>query len=619
MTCQEKPNIWRVYKGMEIHDAYDEATAGDAIEVGPGSYTTALTITKVLNLVSTDGPEVTTITRSNETPITAGGAFTIDGFTINVDAPDAARTCLICTTFSPNIKNCIFNQTTLGTAGYGVTVTTGAPTIDSYVFGAGFEEAITQADGDTVIRDCTISSGATAGVSITDGLLYISRTKVSIAGTGLRTITNDGIIWADHCDITGTVIDCNVAANCGIFVDCCSYNDVTNAGTFVDLTGCREYNLAAAGDAAINDWVYVDANDQIKKADASDLAKMPAIGVVVYKPTTTTAKVKNYGYLYCSSEPWTENWSTGVGVEWFVDDTTAGEATRTMPAVWPQRVGVVVSDVSTMGRFKILIGDNLGLINTNIYDYTYLTPMQGASAYDAPAYADETTEANEATADDMTLWPLVPVAGDAYYFGAHREFTILNLTVGTVGAGGNVCDWEYWNGAWVALSGVTDSTDAFNNTGTNTVTFDAPVDWLTTNDGGNLPADCYWIRAISTTAGTQSLGTQAWTNAVDCDDWVYITTTDDTAAPALATVAETMPAIGVVVEKMATDDQIRVKTSGKYAQETKGWTAGDEAWISNTTVGDIVNVCPVMGVVQKVADVKADPGGAGDVLVLEIT
>jgi hypothetical protein len=139
--------------------------------------------------------------------------------------------------------------------------------------------------------------------------------------------------------------------------------------------------------------------------------------------------------------------------------------------------------------------------------------VAGARAYDhsGPTYTDETTEANNADANDMTLLPATPAVNDAYYFGYASVWDWLTLNVGTAGAGTWTLTWEYWNGSsWVVLSEVHDTSNGFRVSGMNSVKFNRPGDWANRDvDGTTL----YWIRGRVTnysSVTTQPLGTQAW-------------------------------------------------------------------------------------------------------------
>lgn len=54
-----------------------------------------------------------------------------------------------------------------------------------------------------------------------------------------------------------------------------------------------------SGDAA-GDWVYISAANTVAKADADDTAKLPVIGVIVSKPTTTSCVVQTTGQVTLS-------------------------------------------------------------------------------------------------------------------------------------------------------------------------------------------------------------------------------------------------------------------------------------------------------------------------------
>ncbi|MBA7650253.1 hypothetical protein ES703_58056 [subsurface metagenome] len=141
--------------------------------------------------------------------------------------------------------------------------------------------------------------------------------------------------------------------------------------------------------------------------------------------------------------------------------------------------------------------------------------VDGAIAADGMVETDETTEANNATVNDMTLLPAVPLVDDAYYFGLASLWDFLCLNIGTAGAGVWTIVWEYWNGtAWVALpAGYNDTSNGFRNGSKQSLTFSRPGDWATLVI---LTLDLYWVRArvsAYTSVTTQPLGTQAWIGA----------------------------------------------------------------------------------------------------------
>ena len=144
--------------------------------------------------------------------------------------------------------------------------------------------------------------------------------------------------------------------------------------------------------------------------------------------------------------------------------------------------------------------------------YDLIIVVSGAEAYvHTGSYTDETTAAQNATTNDMTLLPAVPAQNDAYYFGFDKLFDVMTLNIGTPGGGVWTITWEYWNGVWTALSGVTDGTTGFTAaSGSHDVSFTRPGDWATTVVNAITK---YWIRArvsAYTSITTQPKGTQSW-------------------------------------------------------------------------------------------------------------
>jgi len=132
---------------------------------------------------------------------------------------------------------------------------------------------------------------------------------------------------------------------------------------------------------------------------------------------------------------------------------------------------------------------------------------------DPPTDTDETTETNNATANDMHLLPSPGAVGDGFYFGLANPFDWLCLNIGTPGVGTWTITWKYWNGTtWTALPLKYDETNHFRAAaGKHWVHLDGrPGDWAQyTISGYNL----YWIKGECTSytdMTTQPLGTQAW-------------------------------------------------------------------------------------------------------------
>lgn len=129
------------------------------------------------------------------------------------------------------------------------------------------------------------------------------------------------------------------------------------------------------------------------------------------------------------------------------------------------------------------------------------------------ARVDKTTEANQATANDMPLLPAADVTSGSWFASA-QQFAGIELKIGTAGAGTYTLAWEYYTTAatWSSLT-VTDPSTHFKNTaGTYHLTFTPPTDW---GKGTFDSIEGYWIRAryVSGTVTTNPLGTRAYINA----------------------------------------------------------------------------------------------------------
>ena len=116
---------------------------------------------------------------------------------------------------------------------------------------------------------------------------------------------------------------------------------------------------------------------------------------------------------------------------------------------------------------------------------------------DNGSFTDETSNANSSTNDDMSLLPVVPVVNeDRYLFGHTEKFDSLKLELSTIGTGGFTITWQYWNGAWTNLTGVSDGTNSFSSSGLNIVSWIIPGDWATSTEGGLGPF--FYVRAAYT-------------------------------------------------------------------------------------------------------------------------
>lgn len=139
--------------------------------------------------------------------------------------------------------------------------------------------------------------------------------------------------------------------------------------------------------------------------------------------------------------------------------------------------------------------------------------LAGAVADDGGVQTDQTSAANNTTANDVIVLPAVPAVNDAFYWGfSSNILDTIRINIGTNGAGTWTIVWEYWNGSiWTGLSNVSDGTNGFRaGTGNKEVDFDRPSNWALTTV---KTISAYWIRSrvsAYTSVTTQPKGTQAW-------------------------------------------------------------------------------------------------------------
>jgi len=145
---------------------------------------------------------------------------------------------------------------------------------------------------------------------------------------------------------------------------------------------------------------------------------------------------------------------------------------------------------------------------------TSVNAVGGAVAHDEDGVdSDETTEANEATADDMTLLQADGAIPDWYALGYAGLFDGVVLNVSTVGADITLDTLEYskGGGSWGTLTPIVNQLNDYETLGKRWFTFVRPGDWAVDTYAGI--ADKYWIKFKASAVGgsfVQPLGAQAW-------------------------------------------------------------------------------------------------------------
>ena len=199
-----------------------------------------------------------------------------------------------------------------------------------------------------------------------------------------------------------------------------------------------------------------------------------------------------------------DNTGTEVGSTLINSYYNGGYGYNTLSLYFP--TSVVPWNTSTV--YSLVLN---GISGLNWLGTTAATAMSGAIT---SAGVDETTAANNATIDDMTLPD--GSLNSTYYFGSTYDFDKLTINISTPGVGAWAIVWEYWNGnGWSPLLNVVDNTSYFMApAGNHDVTFTIPTDW-TTSVLAPVATSQMWIRArvsSSTSITTAPLGAQSWVN-----------------------------------------------------------------------------------------------------------
>lgn len=92
------------------------------------------------------------------------------------------------------------------------------------------------------------------------------------------------------------------------------------------VPGSTPQTYACPSGASVRDAVYISGSDAVDLADASDPAKMPAIGFIATKPTATTCTIQDEDELGGFTVPLTP------GARYYISQTTPGGITTTVPS-----------------------------------------------------------------------------------------------------------------------------------------------------------------------------------------------------------------------------------------------------------------------------------------------
>lgn len=358
MIAKEEPRTYLVHDGMKIGDGItDIAAIGDAsdtnrylIRVFTGEYAEAVTMAQYVDLIGESNQSVV-ISQATGAVITCAANSKIKSVRVELTAASGGDDGIYANNIAAYIEDVVVVVTNAAGGNFGICAegTGGFEIHDSIVTCDNVSDYPIYANGSgtQVIYDSELINTDTAGY----GILVGSAVTLSSFNNKLR--SDEGFDLVSHAN--------TVVLSYGDDFTSVNWSGIT--GLFADLTGCRLY--ACASGLEIGEWVYVSADDTVALSDSDDLTKMPSIGVINYKPTTTTCYVKQYGYYYDANANSGHGDAFVAGDEYWISGTP-GEITTTMPGVWPQMAGVAASTQ----RFKVIIGENLGLVHCNEYTCT---------------------------------------------------------------------------------------------------------------------------------------------------------------------------------------------------------------------------------------------------------
>jgi len=282
---------------------------------------------------------------------------------------------------------------------------------------------------------------------------------------------------------------------------------VPPGGTYELIQSTGSGNLVSMLEAS-DGFLYVGGNGEILGSETGD-----------YWSSLTTSPTGSIIALWEDAEGriWALENRAG-GVVWYSNDKVTWNSITVTANNQYSGIYFPTSDLSYIGD-STSIYQSAGAVNmgrTETCDReVYFSNKQAqlnishVRSYDAsaPSYTDRFP-----MSATYNLYSGVPMgAGDAIYFGIASALQangdppfdnlVFDIDDELVTAAGFTSRWEYWNGAWVALT-VTDNTDTYGNPfdtpGVNSVHWVPPTDWAPTAVNG---LNGMWVRAFVTAIG----------------------------------------------------------------------------------------------------------------------
>lgn len=206
----------------------------------------------------------------------------------------------------------------------------------------------------------------------------------------------------------------------------------------------------------------------------------------------------NYALTELATSDYGETWSPASTITIRVEGVTEGAAIK---VIANETIGSVTAGDTIFEGLANASGvlEKTDFLYEGDLDVTVRARQQGyplaAISDDNGIFVDETTESNSSITNDMVFdqgTGGLSSPDDHYYFGHNEEFGQLKIDFTTAGfaTGGYLSDWQYWNGAWTNLSGVTDPSNGLTSgagPAVHTISWTIPGDWVDTTVNSQGP------------------------------------------------------------------------------------------------------------------------------------
>lgn len=185
----------------------------------------------------------------------------------------------------------------------------------------------------------------------------------------------------------------------------------------------------------------------------------------------------------------------------YADGLSNGDANKinqSSPAAKQVRLGSLLDALQTR-PIPVLLAGTLGVDKGPGTDGVLVGSVtaQAVTKYfsdDGGEFTDDTTDINDADANDTTVWPAAPEVDDANYWGMSVPWCEAIVTVGTAASASMTTVAEYFNGtAWATLTLTLDETAKMQPaaTGAKKFAFVPPSNWTKTTVNS---VSAYWVR-----------------------------------------------------------------------------------------------------------------------------